>query len=223
MRHLFSLSLAALLLLVGASSEATIILYSDKTDFLTDTGATSATGPLPNLGAVGATQTVGTVAFTSLSGSLHFGAGADDWTTLIPGNDFAISGVESFEADLLAGPAFSLGFDFHEPTDPGGFPVNGCHAPCFDSTFSVTLLLGGVDIPGSTFLYNAPDDVLAFVGVWTDFAFDGFRIIDETATIDDEFWGEFYTGITPAVAEPGSVLLLGSGLLAAALGRRRPR
>jgi hypothetical protein len=213
----------ALVLMVGSSSEATLTLYFDYTDFVNATGATSATGPLPNLGGVGATQTVGTVDFTSLSGGLHFGAGADDWTTIIPGNDFAISGVESFEAELTAGPAFSLGFYFHEPTDPGGFPVNGCHAPCFDSTFEVTLLLGGVDIPGSTFLYNAPDDVLAFVGVWTDFAFDGFRIIDDTNTIDDEFWGEFYTGDTPNVAEPGSLLLLAAGVWAATVGRRRPR
>jgi hypothetical protein len=222
MRRLFGLSSAAVFLLVSASSEATLILYSNKADFLTDTGATSATGPLPNVDAVGADYTVGDVYFTSLSGSLHFGAGTNDWTSLIPGNDFAISGVESFRAELNAGPAFSLGFDIVETTISGGFP-DGCHVPtCVDTTFRLTLVLGGVDIPGASFTFNAPNDTLAFVGVWTDFAFDEFRIIDETNDIDDEFWGEFYTGQRPA-PEPGALLLLGTGLLIAALGRRRRR
>jgi hypothetical protein len=197
-----------------------MIVYSDKTNFLNDTGAASATGPLPDIGGVATPVSVGSVTFTTLSGGFHLGSPPNDWSTLIPGPDIAISDVESFRADLTA-PVFSLGFDFHEPTSPGGFS-DGCFAPCFDSTFSVTLLSGGVDIPGATFLYNAPDAVLAFVGVWTNFSFDGVRIIDVTNTIDDEYWGEFYTGNTP-VPEPGSVSLLGAGLLVAWLGRRRRR
>ena len=211
----------AAILMAGSSSEASLILYADKTDFLSDTGATSATGALPNIGPVAPGFTVGSVSFTTLSGQFFIGTPPNDWTSLIPGPDIAISGAESFRADL-AGPVFSLGFDFNEPTFSGGFP-DGCHAPCFDSTFQVTLLSGGVAIPGASFLYNAPDAVLAFVGVWTDFSFDGVEILDVTNTIDDEFWGEFYTGDSPNVAEPGSLLLLGSGLLAAALGRRRKR
>jgi hypothetical protein len=214
-------ALVAAFLVTSVSSDAAMIVYSDKTTFLNDTGASSATGALPNLGGVATPRTVGSATFTTLSGQFFFGTGgADEWSSLIPGSgDIAISDVEDFRVDLAA-PVYSLGFDFHEPNINSGSYPDSCFADCFDSTFSVTLLSGGVAIPGATFFYNAPDAVLAFEGVWTDFAFDGVRIIDVTHTIDDEYWGEFYTGSTPA-PEPGTLLLLGSGLVAAALSRRR--
>lgn len=206
---------AAAVVALAAPSEAALITYSSKASFLADTGAASATGPIPNPGPVGSTYTVGAVTFTSLSGGLYFGGPL--WSTVLPGNDIAISGPESFEVGL-AGPVFSLGFDFVEP-NVSFVETDGCNAQCFDSTFMVTLLSGGVAIPGATFNYNAPDATLAFVGVWTDFAFDGARIIDVTNTIDNEFWGEFYTGTTP-VPEPGTLFLLGGGLLGLVARRR---
>jgi PEP-CTERM motif len=204
---------AAALLALAAPSEAVLITYSNKASFLTDTGATSATGALPNLGGA-ATHVVGSVTYTTLSGSLFF----SQWSTVLPGNELAISGPESFKV-TVPGPIYSLGFDFVEP-NVDNVALDGCNATCFDSTFMVTLLSGGVAIPGATFNYNAPDATLAFVGVWTDFAFDGAQIIDVTGTIDNEFWGEFYTGTEP-VPEPGTLLLLGGGLLGVAARRRR--
>jgi hypothetical protein len=217
-----SSSIVALgLVALGTPSEATLITYSNQAAFLSDTGAASATGALPDVGPVAPGFTVGSVSFTSLSGQFFVGIPPNDWSSLIPGPDIAISGVESFRVDLAA-PVYSLGFDFHEPTHNTGTYPDSCFAPCFDSTFEVTLLSGGVAIPGASFLYNAPDDVLAFVGVWTDFAFDGARIIDVTNTIDDEYWGEFYSGTrSAATPEPGLLLLLASGIGAARLARRR--
>jgi PEP-CTERM motif len=222
-RHFSILLAGAAVVLLAVPSEAVLIQYSSKALFLADTGATSATGPLPNIGNAGLTETVGAVTFDSLSSTLFFGTlgtgvGAQ-WSTVLPGNELAISGPESFEI-AVPGPIYSLGFDFIEP-NVSDVATDGCNAPCFDSTFEVTLLSGGVAIPGASFSFNGPDATAWFVGVWTDFAFDGARIVDSTGTIDNEFWGEFYTGTESAVPEPGTLLLLGGGLLGLAARRRR--
>lgn len=209
---------------LAATSDASLVTFTNKLTFQSATGATSATGPLPDVGAVGPGYPVGTVSFTSLSGGLFIGTGGafpllvTDWSATLPGNDIAISDNENFQVDLSS-PVYSLGFDFFEPNVfSTAYPVtDDCFAPCFDSDFQVTLFSAGN--PVGSFTYNAPDATLAFVGVWTDFAFDRVVITDLTTTIDDEYWGEFYTGTTP-VPEPGSLILLGSGLFALYLRRR---
>ena len=223
-RGVVTLGVAAGILALQARADATILTFNDRATFLAATGAANATGPLPNLGFVPGSQTVGTVTFSITApssalfiGALGAGVPGGDWTSLHPGNDIAISDVENLNA-ALAAPVFSLGFDFVEPN------VNAeCFATCFDSTFAVTLWSGGSAV--GSFTYNAPDEVLAFVGVSSDTAFDRVEIRDVTATIDDEYWGEFYTGRTPlgAVPEPTSVLLLGSGVAALLARRTRGR
>jgi hypothetical protein len=217
--------LAGFVALSATCADAALVTFSDRLTFTGATGATSATGPLPNAGAVGPGYTVGDLTFTTLSGQLFIGTlgipptTVSDWSATLPGNNIAISDVESFRVGLAA-PVYSFGFDFFEPNVTGltSPPTDDCFATCFDSTFTVNLY-SGATLLGS-FDYNAPDAVAAFVGVWTDFAFNRVDIIDKTATIDDEYWGEFYTGTEP-VPEPGTVGLLGLGLLA--LHRRRRR
>ena len=179
-------------------ASAAITVFNDKTTFLIDTGATSATGPLPNLGLIpgdaAASQTVGTVTFTITppSSELYIGAAGVnpvpglDWTTINPGPDIAISDIENLNADLSSA-VFSLGFDFVEPTT--GFGCN--NTTCVDSTFSVTLKNGPTTV--DSFQFNAPNDVLAFVGVQSDTAFDRVEIREITGNNDDEYFGEFYT------------------------------
>jgi hypothetical protein len=226
MRPSSTLVLAGALLTLGLQAEAALITYSSKGSFLADTGAGSATGALPDAGAVGPGFTVGSVSFTTLSGQLFMGTGGlfptqvTDWSASLPGHDIAISDVESFRVDLAA-PVYSLGFDFFEPNMfSTAFPVtDDCFATCFDSTFRVDLFLGATAV--GSFFYNGPDATAAFFGVWSDQLFDRADIVDVTATIDDEYWGQFYTGTTSPVPEPATTLLLASGLGTLALRRRR--
>jgi len=180
------------------NANAAITTYFDKATFLSNTGSTSATGALPDLalipGGAAASQTVGTVTFTITppSSELYIGAtGINpvpgfDWTSLNPGPDIGISDIENLNADLSS-PVFALGFDIVEPTT--GIGCN--NTTCVDTTFSVTLKNGPTTV--DSFQFNAPDDVLAFVGVQSDTAFDRVEIRDVTANIDDEYFGEFYS------------------------------
>jgi hypothetical protein len=187
----------------GIQAQAAITTFvDDKAAFLAATGASSATEPLPNIGS-GCGRTVEDVTFICLSGSLRdrvfIGAagvvGVGDWYDGTTGNDVAINDFENMDV-AFAGAVYSMGFDFVEPdaTMPswGGSPV--------DSTFEVTLKDGPTTV--GTFQFNAPDDVITFVGVWSDTAFNRVEIREISGGIDDEYFGEFYTGTTPWAAPP---------------------
>ncbi len=216
---------AALLGGIGlhTGADAALVTFSDQTTFLTATGASSATGALPNVGAVPpASGTVGSVTFSSVapSATLFIGAAgvgvvpAGDWYVPLAGFEIAISGSENLDA-VFAGPVYSFGFVFAEPNSTmpswGGSPV--------DSTFTVTLRNGATFV--DSFTFNAPDDAISFVGAWTDAAFDRVEIRETTGGIDDEYFGEFFTGTTP-VPVPTAAWLLGSALLGlVGISRRR--
>lgn len=215
-------------------ADATILTFSDRGTFLGATGATDATGALPDSGtATTNPQTVGTVTFsTPTAPALDLligtaGTGLLDWTTLNPGHDIAISGVEDLNIAFGA-PVFSAGFDFVEPSI-GGSTTDTCFvAVCTDSTFQATLRNGATLV--DSFTFNAPDDVLAFVGVWSSAAFNLLEIREIVGTNDDEFFGRVYTGTTqlqpPVTGVPGpaTIVLVGAGFVGAAgisLKRRR--
>ena len=116
----------SLFILVGLTAlpaqATTITTFSDQATFLGFTGATSATGALPNLGLISggssASQTVGSVTFTIGAPSTEIyigtlGAGISTWTTLLPGNQIAIGNSENLNA-ALASPVFAFAFDFVE-------------------------------------------------------------------------------------------------------------
>lgn len=208
-----------------AAQAATLRVFEDKAVFLAATGATSATGPLPNLGAVDGSATVGSVTFSLAPGgdSLFIGArgitaAEPDWYPPTPGNDIAL-GFENLRVQTAA-PVFALGFEIVEPeaTMPpwGGTPVN--------STYTVTLFQGAT-LVGEFVFSNLPKDVVAFIGVWSDTAFDRVEIVDVTASPfvdDDEYFGQFYTGTRPAppttvaaVANTGTPVPGGSGVFTA--------
>lgn len=207
-----SLCSAALFIVAASISLGAPTIYTDRAAFEAATGATSATGPLPNLGLVSSAgaqtpTTLGTLTFDigpggdnlSIGGLGVPGLPGDDWYPDYPGNEMAL-GFENLSV-VADAPVYSIGFIIYEPnaTMPswGGTPV--------DSTFEVTLSLAGSPI--STFTFNVEDDIEAFVGVWAPFAFDSVTIVDITVSVfadDDEFFGEFFTGTTPSFC-PGDV------------------
>ena len=179
--------------------------YFNKAKFIADTGATSATGPLPDVGIIldadvdppVSSYTLGTVTFGLTLGSDNVFMGANgtpafpDWYPGTPGNDMAF-GWERFQVSM-SGLVYSFGFDIVEPdvTMPffGGTPE--------ESTYEFLLFNGNLHV--GTVLFDGkaiPNDVETFIGVWSDKPFDRVVINDLSGSDDDEFLGEFYTGTT---------------------------
>lgn len=205
--------LVILAALISASANAAIVTYANRAAFIAATGA-APIGPIP-ASVPGAGFVLGGLTFSNVPPS-SFNSSID-WSSLISEPfDLAINDRESFDV-AAAGPIFSFGFDFHEPSNSASVQ-DGCFAPCVDSTFTVTLRAGAALV--DSFLFNRPEDVLAFVGVASTVAFDRIEIRETTGGIDDEFFGNFLIGRTP-VPEPATIALLGFGLLALGFARRR--
>jgi hypothetical protein len=163
--------------------------------FQAATGATLASGALPDLGLVGTSVTIGSITFSLALGgnTLAVGAGgtpaAPDWYPDLPGHDIAL-GYENLQLQF-AGPVTAFGFEFVEPNVTmsvfGGTPV--------DSTFEIVMYRGAAEVGRVTF--NAQDDDVGFFGFWSTQPFDRVTIIDQTGNDDDEYFGRFFVGANP--------------------------
>ena len=224
--RLSACALATVIAVGGVSISEAATFYSSLADFL---AAAPQSNPydLPDVGAQGTSATTGPLNFSTFGGSFNIILGTsgvpetftDGWSSLLTGNDLAISGPENFLLTLVGG-AYALGFEIHEPT-VNGRSTDNCFAPCFDTEFSVELLRGGSVISSQTILPT--DDALTFVGFTDSTAFDAVRITDITSTVDDEFFGNFRIAQSPApVPLPASLPLLVAGLAGIGwLGKRR--
>jgi hypothetical protein len=193
----------ALVALAAGHAPGAVQVFTESSAFLAATGATNATGPLPDLGTLTGPTTVGSITFDLAPGGDNIAIGAldiptvvgGDWYPETPGHDIAL-GYENLLVTTAA-PVYSLGFDMVEPdtTMPawGGSPV--------DSNFLITLLSAGVQVGQVT--VNLADDVPGFIGLWSSVPFDTVAIVDVTVNQfadDDEYFQEFYTGETPGPA-----------------------
>ena len=196
------LVLAGVVLAMGMQADAALITYSSKGSFLADTGASSATGALPEAGAVGPGFTVGSVSFTTLSGQLFMGTGGlfptqvTDWSASLPGSDIAISGVESFQVDLAA-PVYLAGLRLLR-AERLQHRLSG-HRRLLRCVFRLNL-------PGDLFPGRRARRIFHLQRArrhgglrrgLVRLAFDRVEITDLTTTIDDDYWGDFYTADHP--------------------------
>ena len=195
MRLLALPTVAVLVAVVGSgTAHAATTVTQDKSAFLQSTGSRDISGAIPNSG-VQESATLGQVTLTGAPSSDCSGCGSlnigPDWTNLLPGNEIALSDVESFNV-TTAEPTTALGFDFVEPTHPDpDASGRGCEVPsCVDSTFTVTLKSGGGVV--GTVQFNGANDVATFIGIRSDAPFDRVEIRETSGTNDNEFFGRFY-------------------------------
>lgn len=205
-------------------ANAEVVMYLDSLSFFVASGATDATGALPDLGAPTNLDSI-TLGSVTIQAPRF---GISDWDPNLPGAEIAISagagsagggfwneGIDVF----FAAPVFSAGFDFLEPDYDDTNVGLGCNTDCVDSTFEITLLSGATEL--ATFTFLPTDGVASFFGVWSDTAFDGLRIRETIGTNDNEYYGRFYTGSAALVPVPGAVWLFGSALVGMLGFRRR--
>lgn len=181
--------------LAASTAHANISVFNNQATFLADTGAISATGPLPSLPSPLDSAHIGSVTFSGVDGWKIWVGGLEsynpaDWTTLLQGNEIAVNSMENLNV-VFDATVFSAGFQFAEPglASPSSPYAHPAGYPYADSTFTITLKLGAsvVDI----FTFNAPDETGSFVGVWSDTAFDRMEIRETSGAIEDDYFGEF--------------------------------
>jgi hypothetical protein len=174
-------------------------LFTDKASFLAITGAFDATGELPNTDFIGSingpspgpTTTVGSVTYQAIRYRFT------ESSIRLPGTELIISrGTDGGSNDSInltvSNPVFSLGFDFVEPeNDPN---VN---ATFIDSTFTVTIKNGTTLL--HSFVFNAPNDTAAFIGIWGGSLFDRVEVRETIGGDENEFYGRVYTGTVPVL------------------------
>jgi hypothetical protein len=182
-------------------------LFRAATDAMVVTGvdADGVPLPLPDLGAVKRRVTLGAVKLKAKG--LFVGAGGDptvtdgDWSALLPGPDIALTGRRKKKVELrFSAPIFSAGFEFVEvETGPNVGPEFD------DATFTLKLKRGRKTIAETTF--NAPNDVVAFVGLWSGQLFDRMEIRSGDAA-GTKLIGKIQAGYIPGFSRRRNILVV---------------
>ena len=166
--------LAAFAALSGPAAAATFHTSQASWDAKTDSETAVV---LPPTGSV-TSFTAGDLTFSRTGGSSNLIVGTRaDWSSVIAGDDLAVSGPEDVLIDF-ASAVTGFAFLLHEPTVNNG-PSNltdSCNATCVDTEFVFRLFLGGSQI--ASFNFNPADNIANFVGFTHRGGFDRLVIDD---------------------------------------------
>lgn len=230
-RHLFRLSLIlAAVLALGKYGTASAIQINNEASFVTQTGATLHTLPIVTLlDNVTFFYTADGLSLAN-AGLLHIATQDPNIHPPVPWTWVGLSGPENLNVGvqgLLGLSNHVFGMSVYQPTDPSSNGCNTAPNPCVHDTFQVTFALNGVPLTYS-FLIDPTDNQSQFFGFWLDQPFNQIYIRDLNNSVDNEFFGTFYTGTAPytgdssTVPEPSSAVLLVTALIGVAgVGRRR--
>ena len=224
-----TLPLLSLVLVVATaiSAAASSIQINDETTFVNQTGAAFHSLPVVLCCTQTFFYTANGLSFLNANGVAIASQDPVEHPP-IPWAWVGLSGPEDLNVGITnTTHTHSFGMSIYQPTDPG---INGCNTaptPCVHDKFSVTMELNGTFV--ASFVIDPPDDQSQFFGFWLDNPFNQILIRDLSHSIDNEFFGTFYTGDDPytgnppALPEPGSLLFCGSGLalLAGAIRNKR--
>lgn len=211
----FRIATLAAITCLTANVASAATFYTDQTSWESAMSSTSSI-PLP-VTASTTSFSAGGLTFTVDGSATNLIVGvADEWSTVIPGNDLAISNPEDFKIDF-ATTITGFSFLLHEPTT-SDVKQDGCNAACVETTFSFKLFSGANQV--GSFSLDPANDVANFVGFSSLSGFDKLVVDDVTNAIDNEFFGNFRTGVATIPLPAGLPLLL-AGLGALGFVARR--
>lgn len=109
----------------------------------------------------------------------------NDWSTLLPGKEFALTGKEGMEFNFST-PVNAFGYDFIERVAS----IPGYEMAFTDSTFVISVYNGTTKLTEYTF--QPTNDVATFFGISSTQEFNKVIIQETVGTVDDELYGKLY-------------------------------
>ena len=153
------------------------VLFTDRAEFLSRTGATTASGQYSPVSQPPEPFMSGQILFDAVDpSSLFFG----DWPADFPGDsdvELALNGNEDLDIALVDGFTYAMGIDFDD--------ASGGSTP---STFDVTIMAGETPLVRFEFdTQQLPNQ--DYIGVWSRIPFDRLQIRETTTANENEYFG----------------------------------